>query len=88
MEILSKKGGTKFHPVFDSPLFDFIEEQNNMIKQIITVMNSVPSLTKKGSPNIPSPSATQLIPKLVSLFMKFKKLKVPGEGASKYIKIN
>lgn len=89
MGLLSKKGGTEYHPVFHKPLYDFIKEQNALIKQIIIVMNTIPSIdTRTGTPSTPSPSARKLVPKLSSLYSSFAKLKIDGNGHSKYIWVN
>lgn len=89
IQIISKKGGTKYHPLFDDPVYNYISEMNNMIRSIVMTMNSTPSLCNVNmAPNLPSPSAVQLITSLQQMFVKFNKLKQPGQGASKYIQIN
>lgn len=89
LELLSKKGGKKYHPVFDKPLYDYLNEMNNMIKSIVITLNSQPSLNNQNLfPNLPSPSAVKLIPSLSKMYASFSKLKMPGNGASKQININ
>lgn len=90
MELLSKKGETNhYHPLFDKPVYDYINSMNSLIKDIIIVMNSTPSLCNINmAPNFPSPSAVKLIPTLAKLYVDFNKLKLPGQGASKKISIN
>ncbi len=89
IEIISDAGNSNhYHPVFDSPLYDFIEEQNSTIKAIITVMNSVPSLASSGIQNVASPDAVNLLTNITQLYLKFNQLKQPGQGASDQISIN
>lgn len=89
MELLSVKGNkTHYHPLFDTPVYNFMQEQNNLMKSIITVLNTVPSLAPNGSPDLPSPEAMQLLQPLTQLYANFAKLRQPGVGASKQIFIN
>lgn len=90
LDLLSTKGNqTHYHPVFDQPLYDYLTEMNNMIKSIVTVMNTTPSLSSGNmTPNLPSPEAIQLIGKLANMYVKFNQFKLPGKGASKQININ
>lgn len=89
MKLRSKKGGTEYHPVFHKPLYDYINDLNGLVKTIVMILNTVPSLSSlSGVPNSPSPSANQLISKLVSLYKHFAQLKIDGNGHSKYIWVN
>lgn len=89
MFLLSKQGGTHYHPVFDQPLYSYLTTMNDMIRQIVTVQNTLPSLCNINMlPNLPSKEAKQLVPKLAAMYAKFNKLKLPGQGASKKITIN
>lgn len=89
MDLLSKKGGTKFHPVFDEPLYDYLHEMNSMFMEIVKLLNTKPAIsTTMMSPSLPSPDAPMLITKLQSLNSKFTNLTKPGSGSSKYIYIN
>jgi hypothetical protein len=89
MELLSKLGGNHYHPVFDEPLYNYLSEINDLLKSIIIVQNSNPSLCNTNMlPNLPSPDAIKLVSKLSNMYIKFNKLKLPGNGASKQISIN
>ena len=89
INLISDAGNSNYyHPVFDSPLYDYLNEMNSMIKSIVTVLNSVPSLAASGTPNAPSPNAVQLINTLTQMYLKFNQLKIEGTGASKEIIIN
>ena len=89
MELLSTKGtNSHYHPLFDTPVYDFMKKQNDLIRSIVQVMCSSPSLAPNTFPNIPSPAAFQLIDPLTNLYTDFAKLKVPGAGGSEKIFIN
>ncbi len=89
MDLFSKKGGTKYHPVFDQPLYDYLLTMNEMLKAIIKTMATKPSINSINlTPNLPSPDTLELIAKLQNMYNGFNKLKIPGNGASKYLRIN
>lgn len=89
MELLSVKGNsTHYHPLFHTPVYNFMSKQNSLMKSIIQVMCSVPSLAPNTTPDLPSPEAIALLSPLMELYIEFNKLKMPGVGASKQIFIN
>lgn len=89
IDITSTKGGKKYHPLFDEPVYDYIAKINGMLKDIIQLLISTPSTNSSTmQPNLPSPQAPSLVPKLIQLNIAFNKLKLPGNGASKQITIN
>jgi len=89
MQLFSKQGGTHYHPVFDTPLYNYLSEMNNMFKEIIKTMSTKPSINSMNlTPNLPSPDTPALIIKLQNMYNKFNVLKQPGNGASQYLSIN
>jgi len=86
LNLLSKKGTEqKYHPVFDEELFSYLSEMNNVIKKIITALNTIPGISPVGA-CFPSSQLKALkveVSKLSKAFSSFK-----SKGSSKKIKIN
>lgn len=79
IDIISKKGrNTKYHPVFDKTLFDYLDKQNRMIQKIVMLLNTVPAIAPIGGPCTAGPQASQLVSELTSLKLELKKLKQMG----------
>jgi len=79
IDIISKKGkNKKYHPVFDTTLFEYLEKQNRMIQKIVMLLNTIPAISPQGGPCTAGPQASQLISEFVSLKAELKKLKQIG----------
>lgn len=85
LHLLSKKGKqTEYNPVFDDPLFQYLDKQNNLFKKIIILLNSVPAISPVG-PCTAGPSASQLVSEFVNLKTEFLKLKKTGSSEKLFI---
>lgn len=87
-EILSNKSNKKLHPVFDKPLWTFMQSQLNLLNQIVVLLNSSPGTGNLGYPVAPAATAAAIQVAYNKLKVDFAKLKQDGEGHSKYITIN
>ena len=90
IDIISDQGTpTHYHPVFDQPLYKYLNEMNSIIRAIITVLGSNSAITTFPSqPTLPSPSALNLINNFSNMLVKYNDLIQPANGASKQISIN
>lgn len=88
LSLLSSQSSSEFHPVFDTPLYQFMQSQMDLIQSILNILNSPGITTTTGAPVTPNPSVSSLIASYNKLKTDFAKLKEAGQGASKFIKIN
>lgn len=89
LEILSSQSSSKQSPVFADPLFKFMQEQLNLIKSIINILTTTVGIDSfTSAPITGTPAAATLTASYAQLLAKFNTLKQPGQGSSKYIKIN
>lgn len=87
--ILSNKGGTHYHPVFHKPMYDYISQLNGLLKSIVMIQSTIPSICSGcGLPNTPNPSTQDLIQQIIKLYKSFIQLKIDGNGHSKYVWVN
>jgi hypothetical protein len=85
INILSTKGyATHYRPVFDTPLYDYLQSTFLMLEKIITVLTTIPAISPTGK-CVPGPSAHSLIPSLQSLAKDFIKLKQIGNSLKIFI---
>ena len=83
--------GTKnlYHPVFDQPLYKYLNEINSVLKAIITTLGTSSTIsTNPSQPSLPSPSSLSLINNLTDLILKYNDFITPANGASNKISIN
>lgn len=86
INITSKKSKSEtYNPVFDDPLFEYLSAMNKMIKQVVTLLNTIPANSPVG-PCTPGPNAGNLINDLKSMSKAFDKFK--RTGSSEKININ
>jgi hypothetical protein len=91
LNILSTSSTTEHRPVFADPLFEYLTDTQNILTQISTLLSTTPGsliLPVPGSPIGPSPAAAAIVSATTSATASLEKLKIPGNGKSKYIKIN
>ncbi len=90
IDIISDAGTkTFYHPVFDQPLYKYLNEVNSIIRSIITVIGSSVAITTYPTlPTLPSPSALSLSSNLSTLLLKYNDFIQPAHGASDQISIN
>lgn len=85
INITSKKGGTRYHPIFHTPLYNYLSIMNQTIQKIIILLNTIPAKSPSGA-CIPGPNAKQLINQLQKMSSEFSKFR--NIGNSKKITIN
>ena len=90
IDIISDAGTkTFYHPVFDQPLYKYLNEVNTVIRAIITVLGTNAAITTYPTvPTLPSPSALNLANNLSTLLLKYNDFIQPANGASNQISIN
>lgn len=80
MQLISTKGsGTKYNPIFHSPLHDYLASINKVLQKIVMVLNTVPAISPVG-PCTSGPMASQLISSLQILATDFTKFKQVGHS--------
>lgn len=85
LHLRSKKGKqTEYNPVFDDPLFKYLEKQNTLFQKIIILLNSIPAISPTG-PCTAGPTASQLINEFVNLKTELVKLKQTGSSEKIFI---
>lgn len=85
LNITSVQGkSTNYHPVFHSPLYDYLKSNIQMIQKIVLLLNTVPAISPVG-PCTAGPSATTLTTQLESLVQDFQKLKSQGNSEKIFI---
>ncbi len=85
----------KENPVFAKPLFLYETKLLVILQAMATLLSTVPALTTgiplvfiPGTPLLPNPAFAGIVSQLASLQADLERLKVPGQGFSKYIDIN
>lgn len=87
INILSEKGSTKYNPVFDDPLFDFLTEMLNTMSNLHNVLLASPYLVASApGPVTPQPTLVNFKAQITSLKAKLQNFK--AKGSSKNININ
>ena len=79
ISILSTKGGNKYHPVFHTPLYDYLRMNFQVLQKIITLLNTIPAISPAGACSA-GPSASNLIFELQKLAKQFQKLEKNGHS--------
>lgn len=88
LSFLSSQSQQEFHPVFDTPMYNFLTLQLSLIQAIITILTTMPGLALGYLPVSPNPGASALNTLYQQVNQNLTNMKQPGKGASKYIKIN
>ena len=87
INILSSKSDQKFEPVFARPLFDHLTKIQNLLSTILTILSTSPG-TIGITPVVSNPGFASCQSTMTTLQTDLVNLKKPGEGFSKFIKIN
>lgn len=104
IKILSSKSDQKFEPVFARPLFDHLVKIQNLLTTLLTTLSvspgmitsalvaatlvPIPPLPPSIIPILPNPAIASLLSTMTTLQTDLANLMLPGEGSSKFIKIN
>jgi len=94
IDILSTNSKKKENPVFAKPMFQYETKLLTIIQAILTTLSSVPALSTgpaclvPSSPLTPNPAFNTILSQVIQLKSELEKLKLPGNGSSKYITIN
>lgn len=86
LELVNKSIPKRERPVFSEPLFNYLQAEKSLLTAIVTLLNSVPSLSILGIPNIASPGAPALASLDATTTQLLSTTKVTA--TSKNIKIN
>jgi len=87
INLLSTQSNESFSPVFAEPLYEHLENLENLIEQIIKALVISPG-NANGTPVIANPSFSINLTRLQQLKVKLQQLKSPGQGKSGFMKIN
>jgi len=85
--LLSSQSNEKFEPPFAKPLYDHLEEIEDLIEQILRTLIISPGMAGQV-PVVANPTFNTNLTSLMQLKVKLAQLKQPGKGKSAFIKIN